>query len=162
MSVIARHKITLSELADAAQARGSSIHPIAVDYCDTTYLVAALEDATRLFGAIERAVVWIHSSVPEAPFQVARLVGATDHVCCYFLVLGDTEVDPGRPSPERRARFESLPNVHYHEVTLGFVRGPSASRWLTQGEISQGILRAMELGAPRYIVGTVAPWSERP
>ncbi len=162
VSVVARHKIKLSELAEAAQARGGSIHPIAVDYCDSTQLLAALEDAPRLFGVIERAVIWIQSTAPDAALRVAQSVGAMGQACCYFHVLGHKEVNPARASPERRTRFESLPNVHYHEVVLGFVRGPSASRWLSRGEVCQGILRAIELGAPRYIVGTVAPWSERP
>lgn len=51
----------------------------------------------------------------------------------------------------------------YHAVILGFVLLPGGqSRWLTNSEISQGVLDAIAAEAKRHIVGTVEPWSRRP
>lgn len=56
------------------------------------------------------------------------------------------------------------PQVAYHIVVLGFVRGtyPAPARWLTHAEICDGILGALRSRAPLTIVGTVRPWDERP
>ncbi|NLG69565.1 MAG: hypothetical protein GX496_08420 [Firmicutes bacterium] len=52
--------------------------------------------------------------------------------------------------------------MRYREVILGFVVEPSGSRWLTHDGISPGVLEAIDRDAPRWIVGTVEPWSARP
>lgn len=67
-----------------------------------------------------------------------------------------------KAQPERRARFEALPNIVYHEVILGFVTEGEDSRWLTHDEISRGVLTAIDGQASRFIVGTVEPRSARP
>ncbi|GBC85974.1 hypothetical protein HRbin11_02441 [bacterium HR11] len=122
----------------------------------------ALEEAVHRFGPIGLAVVWIHRVAPEAPWVVARYVGTAATPGHYFHVLGSATDDPSRPDPGRRTRFDALPNLQYHEVILGFMRTPRGTRWLTDEEICQGVLRAIDSGADRWIVGTVEPWSDHP
>jgi hypothetical protein len=38
----------------------------------------------------------------------------------------------------------------------------SGSRWLTNQEISAGVIRAVDGDAPLSMVGVVEPWSARP
>jgi hypothetical protein len=47
-------------------------------------------------------------------------------------------------------------------VVLGFVAGETGSRWLTNDEISTGVLKAVDEDAPLSIVGETRPWSARP
>ena len=56
---------------------------------------------------------------------------------------------------------EGLP-IDYQAVVLGFVVEDGKSRWLTNAEISDGILAAIASGAPFTIVGTVELWSAKP
>lgn len=128
------------------------LHPLLLDYRATEALQAAL----TVSGPFDRAVVWIHSVAPEAPFLVAEAVTGP-----YFHLLGSASADPSRLIPARQERFDSL-DTDYREVILGFQVTSQGSRWLTNAEISVGVWQAIEQDAWRFIVGTVEPWSERP
>lgn len=162
VSVVARRRQRLADMERATAGTGGRIHPIALDYRDALALTAALADAMSDNGRVDLAVAWIHGTAPEAPLAVARAVADPERPVPYFHVLGSAAADPSRPDPERRARFAAVPGIAYHEVILGFVLTAQGSRWLTDEEISSGVLRALEAGEPRYIVGTVEPWSARP
>lgn len=160
VSVIARNKDRLAELQK--EAIEGQIHPLALDYRNTSLLTASIEEAINLFGPIELAVIWIHSTAPDAPLTIARLCGTPENPCQYFDILGSTSVNPSRAELSQRKQFAALPNIQYHEIILGFMRERWGSRWLTDQEISQGVLQAIAQGRPRFIVGMVEPWSARP
>lgn len=162
VSVIARRAGRLADLAKAAADCPGTINAIAGDYCDTPALASALAEAVRRHGPVTTAVVWIHSSAPDALRVVAEAVGSAEAPCLYFHVRGSAAADPSSPAPNGMDRFRELPNLRYHEVILGFRIGPSGARWLTDAEISQGVLDAMQRGAARTVVGVVEPWEQRP
>ena len=65
--------------------------------------------------------------------------------------------------PAARPALEALPpNVAYRQVILGFQIEGERSRWLTHGEISQGVLQAIADDAEYHVVGVVRPWERRP
>ncbi|MCI2429255.1 SDR family NAD(P)-dependent oxidoreductase, partial [Candidatus Acetothermia bacterium] len=140
-SVIARREPRLQELIKAARAAGGFIHPVAVDVYRERELVAQLKEAIQRLGTIILVVDW---ASPNDSLDVAHLVGSPQQPCDYFHVLGSSAADPSRVNPERRVRFEALPNIRYHEVILGFVIEGRRSRWLTHEEICQGVLRAID------------------
>jgi hypothetical protein len=162
VSVLARNPGKLSALERTARARGGSIHPVPVDYRQTRAVLTALMEAQQRFGPIGLVVAWIHRIAPEAPLAVAEAVRNPERPCPYFHLLSSSTEDPSRPGKEWRAMMTERPGIEYHEVILGFVRGPDGSRWLSHQEICEGTLRAIEQGAPRTIIGTITPWSARP
>ncbi len=128
------------------------VKPLAADYRSA----AALATTLTTVEPFERAVVWIHSDAPEAPQTVARFVTGP-----YLHVLGSASANPSRPDQSRRAGFEAL-GCDYREVILGFVRESGRSRWLTDTEISAGVLAALRSNERRSVIGTVTPWQDRP
>jgi hypothetical protein len=142
---------------DALRAASGSVHPARADWHDLPGLEAVLEGAVAARGPFSLAVAWIHADAPEAPVAAARRVRGR-----FFQVLGSAAADPSQPDPSRRARFDALPGLAYHEVILGFVVEGGRSRWLTDAEISRGVLDAVAAGLPRFVVGTVEPWSAKP
>ncbi|MBI2845084.1 MAG: short-chain dehydrogenase [Chloroflexi bacterium] len=162
VSVIARHRERLRELSQESAKQMGEINPISLDYHHTPQLVTALKDAAQHFGPIELAVIWIHSTAPDAPLTVARLCGTPENPCQYFDILGSTSINPSRAELSQRSQFADLSNIRYHEIILGFVQEAGGARWLTNQEISQGVLQAIEEKRPRFVVGTVEPWSDRP
>ena len=156
VSVIARHPDRLARLAEAA----GGITPLPLDYRDAPALEAALTQASRDHGPIERAVCWFHTAAPEIPLAVARHV---QRVYCH--VLGSAAADPSSPAvlDHWRAAFAVLPRLDYRIAVLGFVVEPDGrSRWLTHDEISAGVAAALADARPVSIIGTVTPWSARP
>ena len=91
-------------------------------------------------------MAWIHLDAPEALGVLRQRV--TGDV---LRVLGSAAADPSFPAAGKP-----------REVILGFVREGGHSRWLTDPEISAGVLEALRSGKPRSVVGTLTPRSERP
>lgn len=162
VSVVARNARRLARLRDDAARAGGVVRPVCVDYRDEQAFAFGLAEAWRDLGPPSLAVVWAHSSAPEAPLAVARLVASGGKDARYVHVLGSAAADPSQPDEDRAARFAAFPRVSYREVILGFVVEHGHSRWLTDDEIAAGVLRAVDTDAPRTIVGAVEPWSARP
>ncbi len=163
VSVVARRQYRMDEMAEHAANWPGSIHGIALDYRNTDTLTESLNRAIGAIGAIKLAVCWIHSTAHRAPFVVADVVGRGSAECRYFNILGSAAADPSLPDPEREAQFNEYPKLKYREIVLGFIEGEAGEpRWLTDEEISHGVLTAIDADEPRRIVGTVSPWESRP
>jgi hypothetical protein len=162
VSVLARSERRLADVAAAAAARGGCVRPLALDYRRTAAVVRAIEASVAAHGPHTLVVAWVHAAAPEAPLAIARAVSAGGSGCRFVHVLGSAVARPGRADDGRREAFASVPGVDYREVVLGFVREGGVSRWLTDHEISSGVLRAVAGEAKRTIVGVVEPWSRRP
>jgi uncharacterized protein YbjT (DUF2867 family) len=135
-----------------------SIKTIHLDYTDTSKLRDMLAEQVGAHGIFDAAVCWIHSTAPEASEVVARAVAP----CRYVRVMGSAGADPSRPNDVGRQIFGSIEGLRYQEVILGFEVEGTRSRWLTDTEISAGVLGALNSGVDRAIVGRVRPWSARP
>jgi hypothetical protein len=162
VSVVARNARRLGRLRDDAAAAGGVVRPVCVDYRDAPALDFGLTEAARDLGPPGLAVVWAHSSAPDAPFAIARLLDAAGLPADYVHVLGSATADPLRPDDGRAARYAAFPRLAYREVILGFAIDGGRSRWLRDEEISAGVLSAVDSGAARTVVGVVEPWSARP
>jgi len=134
------------------------VHAAPADWRDGAAFEAALDAAVAARGPFDLALAWIHSdAAPGAAIAAARRVRGR-----FLLVLGSASADPSRPEASRRAEFEALPGVSFHEVVLGFVVEGGRSRWLADAEITRGVLDAIARPGPRSVVGVVTPWSARP
>ena len=163
VSVVARTQQRLEPLAQEISANNGHLHALALDYRDTTILQAQLKQSIQQFGPVTLAVCWIHAIAPEAPFVVAETIGNGNSVCRYIDVVGSAGADPSQAALERIARIQNVPMITYQRVILGFVQEQNYSRWLTDNEISHGVLHAVEhADQEKYIVGTIHPWSARP
>lgn len=156
VSVLARRPGRMARLAERVEGAGH-VNPLAVDYHDSRRLTAALAGAVSAFGPFAIAVVWIHSTAPEAPRIVGRFVEGP-----YVHVLSS-----GRANlRELRARWDFMPVAdvaRYQTVWLGFViEDDGEARWLTDDEIVNGVLQAIVSGARSSTVGTIEPRASQP
>ena len=162
VSVVARNARRLEALRIKAKVMGGILRPVCVDYRDADALAFGIGEAVAELGPARLAVVWAHSSAPHAPFVVAERLAKAGGPTDFFHVLGSAAADPSQPDARRSEGFSKFDGVAYHEIVLGFVLEPGGSRWLTDDEIAAGVLRAIDLRAPRTIVGIVEPWTARP
>ena len=133
ISVVARGAARLEAL------RSTRITPVQVDYTDLAALDAALARAQAERGPLELAVCWIRSWEPDS---LAHVAAALRHGTPLYHVLGTT----GTPTAE-------LQGVDSRVIRLGR-RG---SRWLTNDEISAGVLEAIDREAADFPVGETDP-----
>lgn len=149
VSVIARNEKRIRAIAP-------SIEAVACDYNNGV----ALSETLAALEPPDLVVAWIHGRAPHARRALADCVRAEGR---FVQVLGSAHGDPSHP--ERLADMaqaaEGLP-IDYQAVVLGFVIENGKSRWLSNAEISAGVLAAVESAVPLSIVGTVEPWSAKP
>jgi hypothetical protein len=153
VSVLARNEARIRAISPA-------IHPLVCDYSDESAVAGALAADARRHGAPELLVAWVH---PKAPALRRRLAGAVAPGGRLVQVLGSAHGDPARPDRlEAMAEAAAGLPIAYQAIVLGFVVEAGRSRWLTNDEISDGVLARLEKGVPLDHVGTLSPWSARP
>jgi hypothetical protein len=155
----------LSLLSRRASAfRRAGVAGYGCDYHDEAAFTAAIEAAVAVAGPIMLAVAWFHTLRIPAPRGLAERIGAPDNPGRLFQVLGSATADPARPDRLATAAeiAQGLPHCRLRQVVLGFRANGGASRWLTDAEISEGVLAAIRGDRDYSVVGQVAPWSARP
>jgi NAD(P)-dependent dehydrogenase (short-subunit alcohol dehydrogenase family) len=140
VSVVARTPSRLEALA-----REAGVNPVCVDWTDAARLEALLRDAVRVHGPLRLAVCWIHSTAREAPFAVARVAADEGSPVPYLQAFGSSAGDAWR------RRLSAWPGIRYRRVLLGRV----GDRWLTDEEISAGVIGA--LSRPEDVVQVGEP-----
>lgn len=115
------------------------VNPLRVDWSDTPRLETMLRDAVAALGPIRLAVCWIHSTAPEAPFVVARVAADEASPVEYVQVFGSSADTEMPPKGEWRRRLSAWPGIRYRRVILG----RHGDRWLTNEEISAGVIDAL-------------------
>lgn len=126
--------------------------------------LSALNKAIQNFGSIDLAVSWIHATAPAAPFEIAKFLASKTSKIQFYEVLGSAISNPAKPDllKRRAEQFQSIPNVDYHSIVLGFIIEGKSGRWLSDSEISKGVLSTVLLEKKISIVGTTEPWDLRP
>jgi hypothetical protein len=166
VTVVARDGSRLDALAREAEEAAGRIVPLSCDYREPQRLESAIAAEVRKWGRPDPAIAWIREDALEGLHAAARaLVAASE---------GE------RPSPSRlvhflpsaarspvvrkqlRDAFAGYGSIRYRQVVLGFTLEEGISRWLTDTEISDGVLRSLELPGSEFVVGQVHPWSRRP
>ena len=165
VTVIARNKNRLNRLASGAKNYADSIDPISLDYANYEQLKDELEKTIFSHGPIELAMCWIHTSnAPKAAAITAQTIDKQNNKtsCRYYQLLSSATADPSQDEEEISSNFKSLDNIDFRTILLGFVVEGETSRWLTNNEICDGVISAVENDNRESIIGSVEPWNKRP
>lgn len=161
VSVIARDQNKFEELIFAKDDSGF-INPIRVDYTDYEQLKRKLQNAISIYGPIETAVCWIHSTAPEAPHIIAEILNSSIVSVRFFHVLGCEYADPSIVNEDYEQTLNLFKNISYRKIILGFVIEDDNSRWLTNTEIANGVIDAIKKDADLFVIGRTEPVDKRP
>ncbi|AQQ52585.1 short-chain dehydrogenase [Planococcus lenghuensis] len=152
VSVVARNPDKMQPLRTAGD-----VHPVFADYTNTAELIAGIIEQIRQHGPIALVVAWVHSNAPHALPAVIRLIDETEEKWSLFQVLGSSW------DQENIRKAVDVPaTCRYHGIQLGFIVEEGQSRWLTNHEISAGVIEAIRTNAPISVIGTLEPWERRP
>lgn len=162
VSVIARSKSDLEELKAEAETANGKILPIQLDYRDQEALTKELEAAISAHGPINLAVNWMHADAIGSAQCIAEILNSTSPVCRYFQVLPSIDGDAASDHDYYNDPFSHFPKVLYRKIILGFIVEGGMSRWLTDAEISAGVIDALRNDRHDAVIGTLEPWEGRP
>lgn len=160
VSVVARNSHRLYSLRRETMHLKGNLDPIQVDYTDYIKLREEIDLSIERYGSISLAVSWIHSTAPEASSIVANSINSQQEEFRFFDILGSASADPSKEKllPD----LAKLDYIKYRQIILGFVLEEDKSRWLTDEEISSGVLKAIEEDKARSVIGVTEPWDKRP
>jgi hypothetical protein len=129
------------------------------DYHDEAAFAEALAAAVTRSGPIELAIAWFRTLKIGAPRLLAEQVRGR-----MFQVLGSAMADPDRPDRLKTAAAvaDGLFDCQLRQVVLGYKVEEAGSRWLTNAEISEGVLEAIRADRDFSVIGQVEPWAARP
>jgi hypothetical protein len=176
--MLARASITIargSKLFTAVARTVASLEALASAIGETPrqrrfYLPLDWNQPDRFVGEISRhlhqfeppslVVAWLHDS--KLGPRIASAVSKYGSHCDFFHVLGSSAASPLNDTVALRRQVHLGKDLNYHKVVLGFKRTERSSRWLTDEEISNGVLNAVSARRPLYTVGTTTPWNALP
>lgn len=139
-----------------------NINPLILDYTYYKFLSKNLETAVEKLGKIDLVVSWIHSSAPLAPNIIAEKLNSYGNQFRFFDILGSSYADPAKNIAERETKLSDNENILYRKIILGFAIENNNSRWLTNDEISSGVIEAIKADKEESVVGVISPWNLRP
>lgn len=160
-TAVARTSASLEALArDVGNGSTGGHSFLALDWDQQDQFVAALSKHFMQTKPPSLVIAWLHN-VWLGPL-IASAIPRHASTCEFFQVLGSAGRGPLSEATPLRNEIEPRSDLAYYQVILGFKREGSSSRWLTNDEISDGVLDAVSAKQPTHVIGTVTPWNERP
>lgn len=156
-TIISRSPQHLGDTVDQA-----SVTAIVCNWEQPTQFLAAIRDSADADGPYELRLCWLHTSGRQTLHRLLEFLDAQRPPCSVFHIRSATLPAPNRPPQPLADLVENLTHLNYRQIILGFKYSPTGTRWLTHDEICAGPLKALELRTPRYVIGTIRPWSDRP
>ncbi|WP_050613509.1 short-chain dehydrogenase [Bacillus testis] len=157
VSIIARDAERMKQLLQEASSE-SHVTPLLVDYRNNDELKEEINRAIKENGNIDLVVAWIHSIAENALQIIANEVSKGENSCELFHIVGSSS------NLNEIKKKSNAPSdyVHYYQVQLGFKFEDTQSRWLTNKEISEGVIEAIRKKKKVLIIGQIEPWENRP
>ncbi|MFP7494345.1 hypothetical protein SFC66_11205 [Terribacillus saccharophilus] len=152
VTVVARTKEKLQRLS------ASAVHPDRIQIIQADYQKpASFQAQLEKLPVPDVIVSWMHKSGNDAMQNMCSFYSELQKEISLFHIKGSSASDPWHNFTPAFGE-----NIIYHEVILGFKVLQTGSRWLTNEEISSGVIHAVENRQPRLIVGSLEPWNSRP
>jgi len=148
VSVVARpNSGKLQNLIVEAKKFKGLLHPIGVDYANKKLFKEKIVQDIRRNGQLDIVVAWVHES-GERAHRILKDLFEEKRMVSYFHILGSSDVGPIKEL-HKYTLFPNTQHIEYKKIILGHVR----DRWLTNDEISSGVIKAMKLNKKMYVVG---------
>jgi hypothetical protein len=157
VSVIGRNSKRMNKLISLSKDE-TFITPILVDYNHDYELREQLDISVKKNGQIDIVIAWIHTIGKNVLKNViTEDFSGLNHPWRLLHVLGS---DSNLVDVKGHVTMET--NCLYRQVQLGFVIEGETSRWLTNEEISNGVIESIKKDKLVNLVGVLEPAIKRP
>ncbi len=156
VSIIARNAERMKQLLQKTSSN-SHVTPLLVDYRNNDDLIEKINLTIKQNGEIDIVVAWIHSIAENALRIIANEVSKGKNGWELFHILGSSS-----NLDEIKKKTAAPTSCVYYQVQLGFKSEGTQSRWLTNKEISEGVIEAIKKKKKVLTIGQIEPWENRP
>ena len=148
LTSVARTRESLARL-DAALPKGHGVHHmLSLDWSVSEAFLQGIAKHIEATEPPDLVVAWVHNE------QLGiRIASALRSNVQFFHVIGSATASPGNLAARVQREANVPSNVAYHQVVLGSVLQGGHARWLTNEEISNGVLAAIHERQARFVVG---------
>lgn len=130
-----------------------------LDYTNISALKDEIKYSFNQYGPIDMVVSWIHGTAPNAIPTIKQQISQLQNEHWTFIhVKGSSKNLTSIVSTD----IANAGNFNSKEVRLGFIFDGNFSRWLTNEEISNGVIQSIKGDKDIITVGTLEPWEKRP
>jgi len=157
LTMVARTQGSLSQIEASLAELRCTHYSLQLDWSNQSTFLKALKSHMKRVGSPDLVLAWLHDDA-FGP-KIAETISEHRQKCQFFQVKGSAAGAPGNTNLNA---VNISQHILYHEIILGFHLEEDQSRWLSNTEISDGVLTAMDNKSPVSIVGTISPWSRRP
>ncbi|MGG0288798.1 short-chain dehydrogenase [Peribacillus butanolivorans] len=158
VSIIGRDKMKMQKI-ETESSHKNNLYPLYVDYRNLSLLEEQILSAIAVNGPIQQVVAWVRSDALESLQVIIKIVSskAIQQWDLFHVLSSKTNVN------EIKMQIDLPLNCEYKQIQLGFKIENNQSRWLTNHEISHGVIDAIESNnLSLHIVGQVTPKERRP
>lgn len=156
-AAVARTRASLEALASQVAAQRARY--VALDWGEPDRFISGLARLVEEFERPTQVLAWLHES--RSITMIAAVLWTPHRECNLYHVMGSASARPADGLPLRE-EVDKMPGVAYFQIVLGYKRDFGVPRWLTDAEISQGVLEAVACRQPLHVVGLIEPWEQRP
>lgn len=152
VSVVGRDMKKLKYFTDK-HPDNKSIEILNLDYSDTAKFIKAIELNIEEKGNFDIVISWIHSHAQHTLTKLMKLISEQSNQAIFYHIKGSANYTNKKNQsviPENLTK-----QLDYREIYLGYKMEGNNKRWLTDTEISSGVIKAVESGEKRYIVGQI-------
>jgi hypothetical protein len=151
VTLLARNGKRLNAIKQKYPKKKGKILTIAQDYRKTEAAMECVKNAADMYMHIDLAILWIHNSGREFSEEVKEFLFSHHPSTKVWQVWGSTTIKPRELS---KTIWKKRHPKRYREIFLGYKRNRSSTRWLTDREISDGTIRAVEKDEMEFTIGT--------
>ncbi|SES38780.1 hypothetical protein [Psychrobacillus sp. OK032] len=147
VTVIARNKEKMNRMKDSCS-EPENIKAIYLDYRDSAELYKSLWKNIQVYGPLTEAVVWLHSDGLHTLPTVFEIMEEKSNV---WQIIGSKA-----NAEDLRKQCQPQKDLEYNFIQLGFLKEYDRQRWLTNFEISDGVIHAINSGQPYSLIGEIS------
>jgi len=160
LTIVAPTDRSLSWLRQQMPTTSRKMHSLRLDWAQREEFLSEIKRHIADVGEPSLVVAWLHDD--NLGPELAGVLGSSNTRCLFFHVRGSEVASPMHNARTLFVGRQIPPNVQYNQIILGFKMSGGRSRWLSDSEISRGVLEAIEANVSTFVVGSTEPWSSRP
>jgi len=160
LTFTAQSSQSISRMSKVLEHTNARCIGLTLDWNEETKFLARLAAHCDEYGYPSLIVAWLHDDRLGA--KIATFFAMHGERTKFYQIRGSAAAKPGTGTAVIADQHLSYKNQDYHEIILGFELEPSGSRWLSNSEISAGVISAIDSGDSVSVVGVVDPWASRP
>jgi len=132
-----------------------TIHVISQDYRDTSKFIETIEMNIKKYGVFDIIICWIHSNAITSLLELINVLEKHNNKSIFYHVKGSSFYSATKNNLFNNMSLKK--KLDYREIFLGFKVENGFSRWLTNKEISVGLIDAVNSNKTKFIIGQIEP-----